>query len=168
MTLQLDTLELGPGRISLLYWCWTTLPNFLLYLSVEQMLVLSPFSLYTEVFPFYLSVNITFQNPVGGRFYTVWLTAFQVVCFEWESIPRLLRRLGNRDRWPFLSLSHQLINGGLRGGFRGGFVRFLLCFCMKRFRNLSMEGVGLALRSVITRVKDATAKRSSVSLELFS
>ncbi|XP_078358532.1 pyridoxal phosphate homeostasis protein-like isoform X1 [Oculina patagonica] len=32
---------------------------------------------------------------------------------------------------------------------------------MKRVRNLSMEGLGLALRSVITRVKDATAKRSS-------
>ena len=37
---------------------------------------------------------------------------------------------------------------------------------MKRFRNLSMEGVGLALRSVIARVKDATAKRSSVSVEV--
>ena len=37
---------------------------------------------------------------------------------------------------------------------------------MKRFRNLSMEGVGLALRSVISRVKDATAKRSSVSVEV--
>jgi len=33
---------------------------------------------------------------------------------------------------------------------------------MKRLRNLSMEGVGLALRSVTARVKDATAKRSSV------
>ena len=37
---------------------------------------------------------------------------------------------------------------------------------MKRFRNLSMEGVGLALRSVIARVKAATAKRSSVSAEV--
>ena len=37
---------------------------------------------------------------------------------------------------------------------------------MKRFRTLSMEGVGLALRSVIARVKDATAKRPSVSVEV--
>ena len=29
-----------------------------------------------------------------------------------------------------------------------------------------MEGVGLALRSVTARVKDATAKRSSVSAEV--
>lgn len=29
-----------------------------------------------------------------------------------------------------------------------------------------MEGVGLALRSLIARVKDATAKRSSVSVEV--
>lgn len=62
-----------------------------------------------------------------------------------------------------LSLSRLLINGGNRGGYVD--VGFLLCFCMKRFRNLSMEGVGLALRSVIARVKDATAKRSSVSAE---
>ena len=34
---------------------------------------------------------------------------------------------------------------------------------MKRLRHLSMEGVGLALRSVTARVKDVTAKRSSVS-----
>ena len=34
---------------------------------------------------------------------------------------------------------------------------------MKRFSVLSMDGIGVALRSVISRVKDATAKRPSVS-----
>lgn len=28
------------------------------------------------------------------------LQLLQVVCFEWVSIPRLPRRLGNHDRWP--------------------------------------------------------------------
>ena len=36
---------------------------------------------------------------------------------------------------------------------------------MKRFSSFTMDGVGAAVRTVISRVKDATNKRSNVSVK---
>ena len=133
---------------------------------MEQMFDLLPCYLYTED-TYLLDRNRYIPQKSAEVDCTRFdLQLFQVVCFEWVPQFRgcqdaLVTMTADRH-W---SLSRLLINGGYQW-HQGSHVRLLLSFCMKRFRNLSMEGVGLALRSVTARVKDATAKRSSVSAEV--
>lgn len=78
------------------------LPNFLLSLSMEQMFVLLPCYLYTED-NYLLDRNRYIpQKSAGVDCIRFDLQLSQAVCFEWVSIPRLPRRLGNHERWPQL------------------------------------------------------------------